>query len=51
MSTIEQDLTKMKQAIDQARDMRYRAEAKLEELQNQRDRILKELEELGVAFR
>ncbi|MBM0065085.1 hypothetical protein [Alkalicoccobacillus gibsonii] len=49
MSTIEQELTKMKQAIDQARDMRYRAEAKLEELQNQRDRILKELEELGVG--
>ncbi|MDQ0206270.1 hypothetical protein [Alkalicoccobacillus murimartini] len=48
MNQIEQDLKKMKQAIDQARDVRYRAEAKLEELENQKERILKELEELGV---
>ncbi|MCM2674671.1 hypothetical protein [Alkalicoccobacillus plakortidis] len=49
MNQMEQDLNKMKKAIDQARDVRYRAEAKLEELENQKERILKELEELGVA--
>nr|WP_144451071.1 hypothetical protein [Halalkalibacter nanhaiisediminis] len=38
----------MKKAIDKARDMRYRAEAKLEELENQKNRLLTELEELGV---
>ncbi|WP_100373133.1 hypothetical protein [Bacillus sp. FJAT-45037] len=49
MNHVEQDLTKMRKAIDKARDMRYRAEAKLEELENQRTRLLKELEELGVS--
>ncbi|NEU29300.1 hypothetical protein GN156_00680 [bacterium LRH843] len=38
----------MKKAIDKARDMRYRAEVKLEELENQKNRLLAELEELGV---
>ncbi|MCM3713268.1 hypothetical protein [Halalkalibacter oceani] len=46
--TIEQQLAQMKKAIDKARDMRYRAEAKLEELENQKSRLLAELEELGV---
>ncbi|KMK77288.1 hypothetical protein [Alkalihalobacillus pseudalcaliphilus] len=45
---IEQDLTKMKRTIEQAKDMRYRAEAKLEELENQEKRLLAELDELGV---
>ena len=42
---IEQDLTKMKRTIEQAKDMRYRAEAKLEELENQEKRLLAELDE------
>ncbi len=46
--TVEQQLAQMKKAIDKARDMRYRAEAKLEELENQKNRLLAELEELGV---
>ncbi|MFC0471982.1 hypothetical protein ACFFHM_16130 [Halalkalibacter kiskunsagensis] len=45
---VEQQLTQIKQAIEKARDMRYRAEAKLEELENQKNRLLVELEELGV---
>ncbi|WP_413381472.1 hypothetical protein [Alkalihalobacillus sp. 1P02AB] len=45
---IEQDLAKMKKTIEQAKDMRYRAEAKLEELENQEKRLLAELNELGV---
>lgn len=46
--TVEQQLAQMKKAIDKARDMRYRAEAKLAELNNQKERLLEELEELGV---
>jgi chromosome segregation ATPase len=46
--TVEQQLAQIKKAIDKARDMRYRAEAKLEELENQKKRLLVELEELGV---
>nr|WP_157076755.1 hypothetical protein [Halalkalibacter krulwichiae] len=48
MMTVEQQLAQIKKAIDKARDMRYRAEAKLEELENQKARLLIELEELGV---
>ncbi|WP_100404415.1 hypothetical protein [Bacillus solitudinis] len=48
MNQVEQDLTKMRKAIDKARDMRYRAEAKLEELENQKQRLLQELKDLGV---
>ncbi|WP_227935878.1 hypothetical protein [Alkalihalobacillus deserti] len=46
--SVEQQLTQIKKAIDKARDMRYRAEAKLEELENQKSRLLAELKELGV---
>ncbi|GAE34679.1 hypothetical protein [Halalkalibacter akibai] len=46
--SVEQQLAQIKKAIDKARDMRYRAEAKLEELENQKTRLLVELEELGV---
>jgi chromosome segregation ATPase len=46
--SVEQQLTQIKKAIEKARDMRYRAEAKLEELENQKKRLLVELEELGV---
>ncbi|KHF38659.1 hypothetical protein [Halalkalibacter okhensis] len=46
--SVEKQLGQIKQAIDKARDMRYRAEAKLEELENQKNRLLSELEELGV---
>ncbi|MBP3951964.1 hypothetical protein [Bacillus suaedae] len=46
--TVEQQIAQIKKAIDKARDMRYRAEAKLEELENQKSRLLLELQELGV---
>lgn len=46
--SVEQQLTQIKKAIDKAKDMRYRAEAKLEELENQKNRLLTELKELGV---
>ncbi|BAB06099.1 hypothetical protein P4637_18530 [Halalkalibacterium halodurans] len=48
MKQVEQQLAKMKEAIEKGKDMRYRAEAKLEELENQRKRLLEDLEELGV---
>ncbi|HHY20795.1 MAG TPA: hypothetical protein GX525_02710 [Bacilli bacterium] len=48
MSGREQELTRLKEAIDKGKDMRYRAEAKLEELENQKQRLLAELAELGV---
>ncbi len=46
--TVEEQLQQMKKAIDNARNVRYRAEAKLEELEKQKQRLLIELEELGV---
>lgn len=49
MKNIEQDLASIKEAIDRAKDMRYRAEAKLEELENQKQRLLDELNQLGVS--
>ncbi|GAF63576.1 hypothetical protein [Alkalihalobacillus trypoxylicola] len=45
---VEHDLTKMRKTIDEAKDKRYRAEARLEELENQEKRLLEELEDLGV---
>ncbi|WP_096199433.1 hypothetical protein [Bacillus sp. FJAT-45350] len=48
MKHVETDLVQIKEAIDKAKDMRYRAEAKLEELENQMQRLLEELHELGV---
>lgn len=48
MSGREQELSRLKEAIDKGKDMRYRAEAKLEELENQKQRLLQELAELGV---
>ena len=49
MRDVEQDLSRIKEAIDKAKDMRYRAEAKLEELQNQKNRLLEEFNKLGVS--
>ncbi|GAE30828.1 hypothetical protein [Halalkalibacter hemicellulosilyticus] len=46
--SVEQQLEQMKKAIEKARDTKYRAEAKLEELENQKSRLLEELDELGV---
>ena len=46
--TVEEQLQKMKKAIDHARNVKYRAEAKLEELEKQKQKLLSELEELGV---
>lgn len=48
MKQVEQELVKIKDAIEKAKDMRYRAEAKLEELENQKSRLLDELKDLGV---
>ena len=48
MKNVEQDLVKIREAIDKAKHMRFRAEARLEELENQQKRLLNELKELGV---
>ncbi len=45
---IEGDIIKIREVIDKAKTMRFRAEAKLEELENQKARLLEELEALGV---
>lgn len=46
--TVEEQLQQMKKAIDYAKDMKYRAELKLESLEKQKENILLELEQLGV---
>ncbi|WP_096435335.1 hypothetical protein [Alteribacter populi] len=48
MKKYEEDLSAIKNAIDRAKNIKYKAEARLEELENQEKRLLMELEELGV---
>jgi hypothetical protein len=48
-SHYEAELKTIKEAIEKAKNLRYRAEARLEQLEAQRDEILRELDELGVA--
>jgi len=44
----EKELTKLKDLLDQAKGMKYKAEARLEQLKNMEDEIVKELDELGI---
>ncbi|WP_213975654.1 hypothetical protein [Tepidanaerobacter acetatoxydans] len=44
----EKEIHELKQKIDKAKAMRYKAEARLEELQKQRQLILDELNKLNV---
>ena len=44
----EKEIHELKQKIDQAKAMRYKAEARLEELQKQRQSLLDELAKLNV---
>lgn len=44
----EKEINKIKENLDKAKNLRIRAEARLEQLNNQKQDILKELEELGV---
>ncbi|GAQ26194.1 MULTISPECIES: hypothetical protein [Tepidanaerobacter] len=44
----EKEIHELKQKIDKAKAMRYKAEVRLEELQKQRQLILDELEKLNV---
>ncbi|QKG84522.1 hypothetical protein GXN76_08560 [Kroppenstedtia pulmonis] len=48
MQQLEEKIKQVKTALDKARDLRYKAEARLEQLERQEEEILKELEELGV---
>ena len=44
----EMELNKLKEDLDKAKDLKYRAEARLDELKKQENELIKELEELGV---
>lgn len=44
----EKELSNLKENLDKAKTLRYKAEARLEQLRNQEDEIIRELKELGV---
>lgn len=44
----EKELSNLKENLDKAKTLRYKAEARLEQLKHQEDEIIKELNELGV---
>jgi chromosome segregation ATPase len=44
----EKEIQALRKALDEAKDLRNRAEVKLESLERQEKEILRELEELGV---
>lgn len=44
----ERELGKLKDNLDKAKSLKYRAEARLEQLKKQEDDIIKELNDLGV---
>lgn len=44
----EDKLTALKKELDKAKDFKYKADARLEQLNNQKSEILKELEEEGI---
>ncbi|GAE89209.1 hypothetical protein [Acetivibrio straminisolvens] len=48
MSDYEKKLNQIKDNLDKAKSLRIRAEAKLEQLNRQKEEILSELKELGV---
>ncbi|HHY04071.1 MAG TPA: hypothetical protein GX534_02635, partial [Thermoanaerobacterales bacterium] len=45
---LEKELRELKEKIDKAKVLRYKAEVRLEELQKQRDQLLEELDKLNV---
>lgn len=44
----EKDLNQLKENLEKAKSLKYRAEARLEQLKQQEKEIIKELDELGV---
>ncbi|MFZ5986890.1 MAG: hypothetical protein ACOYWZ_07185 [Bacillota bacterium] len=48
MSDYDKKLNQIKENLDKAKNLRIRAEARLEQLNKQRDEILNELKELGI---
>lgn len=44
----EKELSTLKENLDKAKSLKYKAEARLEQLKNQEDEIIKELNELGI---
>ncbi|AUG57708.1 hypothetical protein [Acetivibrio saccincola] len=48
MSEYEKKINKIKENLDKAKNLRIRAEARLEDLNRQKQEILKELDELGI---
>lgn len=44
----ERELSNLKENLDKAKTLRYKAEARLEQLKHQEDEIINELHELGV---
>lgn len=42
------ELSKLKENLDKAKTLRYKAEARLEQLKQQEDEIIQELDALGV---
>lgn len=48
MKNYEKELNRLKENLDKAKSLKYRAEARLEQLNNQQQEIIKELQELGV---
>lgn len=44
----EKELNHLKENLEKAKDLKYKAEARLEQLNQQEEDIIKELDELGV---
>lgn len=44
----EKELNDLKEGLEKAKDLRYRAEARLEQLNKQEEEIISELKELGI---
>lgn len=47
----EKELNDLKEGLEKAKNLRYRAEARLEQLNNQEAEIIAELKELGIEPR
>ncbi|SFJ24997.1 hypothetical protein [Thermoflavimicrobium dichotomicum] len=48
MSTLEEKIKDIKARLEKAKDLRYKAELRLETLEREEQKILQELDELGV---
>ncbi len=48
MKNYEKELNNLRENLDKAKTLKYKAEARLEQLNNQQEEIIKELKELGV---